>query len=176
MEGGNATKALAALLTTNAPVPVQLALIQCLAQRDDPAAMPEVVSAVNSPDADVRAAALAALGKLGDESVIKLLLEKAIVGVGKERAIARESLLELHRGPVAQTLFSAATPANDSIAFQALGARRDVSAVPALLDLAKKEDTIPEKFRIPDPASLRYAGGWRANPRDGAIGPECAHR
>lgn len=140
LPGIEATKALAAL-AADAKLPVQLALIDCLAQRGDPAALPVVVALAKSPDATVRMAAIAALGKTGDESAVQLLAEKAASSDGAERNTARQSLLDLNHGAVTErivALLESASPQMKSELIRALGGRGDQSATPKLLELARQ--------------------------------------
>ena len=142
LKGAEATKALADFVIS-AKVPIQLALIECLVQRNDPAAMPSVVRLADSTDASVRLAAITALGSLGDDSVVRLLGEKA-AGVGAERDAARQSLLEVNRGQVTSRMLAllsdpSATETQSEL-IRALGARADQSAIPDLLALARRKN------------------------------------
>jgi HEAT repeat protein len=127
LPGVEATKALAAL-AADAKLPVQLALIDCLVQRGDPAASPTVVALANSPDAIVRLAAIAALGKTGDEPAVRLLAEKAASSNSSERNAARQSLLDINHGAVTErmvALLQSASPQMKSELIRALGGRGD---------------------------------------------------
>ncbi len=139
LPGVEATRALAAL-AVGAKVPLQLALIECLVQRDDPAASPTIAALAGGADASVRVAAISALGSLGDDSAVRLLVEKAVSAVGAERTAARQSLLELNRGPVTAgmiELLKPASPELESELIRALGGRGDQSATPKLVELAR---------------------------------------
>ena len=139
LKGPEATMAFADL-AVGAKAPVQLALIACLVQRNDPAAMPAMKILANDGDDSVRLAAITALGGLGDDSCVKLLAEKAAAATGAERDAARQSLVDLHRGPVTSRLIELAGPAAprmESEMILALGARGDQSAVATLLKLAQ---------------------------------------
>ena len=142
LKGDNVTKTLADLLAQTQP-PVQIALLQCLAQRGDPGAMPAVASQADSPDSDVRLAAISALGDLGDGSVALLLAQKAAEAAGPERNAARQSLLDLRRGAVTAFLVEAVAGAEPKVRLEllrALGSRGDKSAMPKLAELARSED------------------------------------
>ncbi len=139
LKGAETTKVLAELLgRTN--LPVQLALVECLAQRGDPAALPAVVKQTSSDDPNLRLAAIKALSRLGDDSVAQLLAEKAATGVDAERKVARQALVDLNRGPVTSRmvgLLKTVSPEIGSELILALGGRGDQAAVPGLLDLAQ---------------------------------------
>ncbi|HWY78161.1 MAG TPA: HEAT repeat domain-containing protein, partial [Verrucomicrobiae bacterium] len=127
-------------LTPKVGIPIQMALIECFVRRIDPAAQAAVAGLANSPDAGVRVAAISALGSLGDASVVHLLADKAVTTTGAERSAARQSLLELNRGPVTQQIIrelESSWPEAESELIKALGGRGDQAACPELLKLAR---------------------------------------
>jgi HEAT repeat protein len=135
----NTTRTLADL-TPKMGIPIQLALIECFVRRNDPAAQAAVAGLANSPDADVRVAAISVLGSVGDASVVHLLADKTITTTGAERSAARQSLLELNRGPVTQQIvreLESSWPEAESELIKALGGRGDQAACPELLKLAR---------------------------------------
>ena len=128
-------------LTPKVGIPIQTALIECFVRRNDPAAQAAVAGLANSPDAGVRVAAISALGSLGDASVVHLLADKAITTTGAERSAARQSLLELNRGPVTQQIIrelESSWPEAESELIKALGGRGDQAVCPELLKLARE--------------------------------------
>lgn len=136
------TAMLAGLLAKVSPT-MQISLVGLLARRGDPVAMPAVAALARSADADVRAAALRALGPLGDASVVRLLAEAAVNG---EKA-ARQSLLELHRGDVAGAMLSELSSAKlQAEVARALAQRAEPTAVAAMvkLYLDTKSDVLRE--------------------------------
>lgn len=140
LPGTEATRDLADL-AIGAKVPVQLALIECLVARNDPAASPVITRLADSGDLSVRLAATAALGSLGDDSSVELLAGKAATSRGAERNAARQSLLELNRGPVTKRMLALVNPASPKVETEliiALGGRGDQTATPALLNLASQ--------------------------------------
>ncbi len=144
LKGAEATKSLADL-AVGSKQPIQLALIDCLVQRNDPAAMPAMVHLADSQVEPVRLAAIAALGSLGDDSVAELLAKKAATTSGAERNVARQALLDLNRGPVTARMLAMLNtdlPKLQAELLRAIGGRGDSSATPTLLDLAQhgKED------------------------------------
>lgn len=73
----------------------QVQLLTALAHRGDPARLEAVVAATGSVDAEVRLAAIKALGPLGDRSTLDLLTRVAADDRGAESDAARESLYRL---------------------------------------------------------------------------------
>jgi HEAT repeat protein len=142
LQGATVTKTLADLLAQTQPR-VQIALLQCLAQRGDTGAMPAVARLADSPDVEVRLAAIAALGDLGGGSVALSLAQKAAATTGAERNAARQSLLDLRRGAVTGALMEGIGGAEPKVRqelLRALGSRGDKSALPKLTELARSED------------------------------------
>lgn len=140
--GQKMTRALAAMLG-NSSMPVQLALLQCLAQRADPIATPSIAALITSGDPNARVAAIQALGQCGDESVALDLAKAAASSKGAERTEARQALVDLRRGPVAQTIVAALPAAPDNVRLElirALGDRADSSAAPEVLKWAETGD------------------------------------
>jgi HEAT repeat protein len=138
------TKALADVLHKSS-VPVQLAIVQCFVQRGDFNAMDAVARMADSPESGVSVAAISALGTLGDDSVVALLAEQAASGNGAKRNAARESLLLLNRGAVAEQMMASlktASPSAKAELMRALAGREDKTAVPAVLDVAKNGNDI----------------------------------
>jgi HEAT repeat protein len=139
LKGTEATRAFADL-AVGAKAPIQLALIECLVLRGDPAAQPAVAELAGNADASVRLAAISALGSLGNDSNVRLLAEKAAGPAGEERNAARQALLELNHGPVTRRMLELLDPASPKLEaelIRALGGRGDQSATPGLLNLAR---------------------------------------
>lgn len=136
------TKALVELLPKVGST-AQVALIEALAQRGDASAAPAIARlAGNASTAHaVRLAAIQALGLIGEASVAPVLVQAAASGAEDERGAARQSLVELRRGPVTDALLgqlASAEPAVQAAAARALGERGDMSAWPGLLELARR--------------------------------------
>ena len=103
--GGSAATAQFAECLGNASPPIQTLLIGALALRRDAGACGAVETAASSPDAAVRLAALTALGSLGNESTVKLLVERTLADAGTpEGDAARGSLLRLRAPRVNEAL------------------------------------------------------------------------
>ena len=87
----------------NLPPAGQVQLITALGNRGNPAARSAVIAAVQSPNPDVRIAALKALASLGDSGTVSLLAKTAGTTSGSERQAARESLYSM-RNPKADQI------------------------------------------------------------------------
>ena len=122
------------------PVDVQTTILDLV---DDKSALPGVLAAINSDEEAVRAAALEALGRLGDETVVPQLLSIAATS-GLEQAKARNSLARLRGKEVDRMLVATAEEgeaAQRMEAIKALVARTAKMAMPALLKLAEDTDS-----------------------------------
>ena len=93
MPAREVTVALAAELGKSPPA-VQVLLIKVLVKRGDPAALKAIATLAAGRTAEVRAESLKALGRIGDASVVGVLLKAAAAG-GSEAAIARTALRTL---------------------------------------------------------------------------------
>ncbi|MGD8237462.1 MAG: HEAT repeat domain-containing protein [Armatimonadota bacterium] len=108
------TRVLADLVPT-LPPRAQVAVLDALAVRGDRAAAPRVAEAAASEDADVRAAALRALGVLGGAQHIALLL-RASVTEDAAGAAARDSLSQLATADVCAALIDALATEEHTVA------------------------------------------------------------
>jgi HEAT repeat protein len=138
------SRALAAALPDLSPR-AQRMLIYALATRSDPISRDAVTKAYGSKDAEVRIAALEALGLglLGDATSIPTLLSAATEGTGPEQAVARASLAGLRAPNINRTLFARLNDATDKEKVEiivALSSRNAVEAVPTLLKTAGSEN------------------------------------
>ncbi len=141
--GAAATEQFAECLGKTAP-PLQALLVGALAVRGDMAARRAVEAAAASEDAAVRLAALAALGAVGDESTVKLLVERTLAGAGTpEGEAARGSLLQLRAARVDQTLaglLAQRTAGDKAELVRILAARQAGTAVGELAQAAEDAD------------------------------------
>jgi len=139
-EAPHATEILAGLLPrlqTN----VQTALIEGLSQRGDPSANPALLALAGTAGPEVRIPIIDALANLGDASAVSLLAQLAAIGPGDQQKAARQALVDLHRGPITETLIAqlqSSNPAVQSELARALGSRGDRAAVPKLLEAAQR--------------------------------------
>lgn len=136
------TKAVAKLLPNVDPLE-QVALIDALSQRDDPAAVPEIVELAKQSKPETRVAAVSALGTLGSDKDIPLLIHVAAAAGDPAQAAARQALGLVHRGnpnKALQNLLSVSESATQVEVIRALSSRSAVEAIPQLLQLARQAD------------------------------------
>ena len=143
LPGVGATAAFAACLG-KAPLPVQALLLEALATRGDPSARESVAALAASADPAVRLAALRALGALGDETTVSLLLSRLLAGAAAaEEAAARDSLVRL-RAAAANQVLADLLARGDTRAkvevIRILAARRATAAMPSLQSVAADPD------------------------------------
>jgi HEAT repeat protein len=140
VDGPRATLAFSVLLNRVKP-PVQVALLEGLAQRGDVSAASTIVAMDRSTSLDVRVAAIEALGILGDDTMVPLLGVAANSTNAVEQKTARQALLQLHRGDPTETLLRLLPNAKPEVQAEfalALGGRGDKSAIPRLVVLARE--------------------------------------
>ena len=89
------------------PVAGQVRLLAALADRGDVMAEPLFVTTAKNSTGDLRVAALAGLGKLGNSSSVPVLAEAAATGQGAEQAAAREALYSLRGRGIDAAIVSA---------------------------------------------------------------------
>ncbi|MEX2380836.1 MAG: HEAT repeat domain-containing protein, partial [Opitutales bacterium] len=139
--GEEGTRAIALQLSTAAD-DVRQQLLLVLGDREDSAALPEVVEAIRSETESVRIAALQTLGAIGDGSSVAVLARIATSDEGAERAAARDALARLRSAEVDEALvriLGIAQPPFKAEVIRALGSRQVSGAVPALLQVATEE-------------------------------------
>src|SRR5947209_635336 len=93
-----------------------------------------------STRAEVRIAALNALGVLGNASAVTILAEAAASGEKEEQSVAHLALVELRHGDVRKELLAklpSTKPAIQAELARVLGDRGEVTAIPDLLQLAE---------------------------------------
>jgi HEAT repeat protein len=139
------------------PTTSQVLVLSALANRRDKTALPTVLSLVQSRDESVTAAALEALGPLGDGANVPLLVE--YVGHVKPslRTVARSSLVQL-RGPTVEArILECLKTAPSGLRAEligCLGARANPTVLPDLLRWAGETD--PEV----QSAAIRALAHW----------------
>ncbi len=141
MPGANSTKMLGELLP-KLPAPAQVLLLDALADRGDNSVKNAVIALQNSSSAEVKVAAANALGALGNSADVDRLLAVAAVE-GDAQAAARSALSVLGatgtEGAAVNTKLMAVLKGTDSArqteALRALTARREISALPAMITL-----------------------------------------
>jgi HEAT repeat protein len=122
---------------------VQVLLVNALAARKDSAGVNTIKDACQSDNVTVRCAALGALGKVGDESSVPLLVKRASEGDDVEKAAALESLASLRGENVNAALSRLLLENADAwkvVICQTLLERNAVEAAGALLKAARTGD------------------------------------
>jgi len=161
--GTEVTKAVTAELP-DLSVAGQIQLLSALAGRGDRSALPAVIDAAKSPEADVRIAAFTALGVLGDASAVDLLAKTAATATDPERKAARDSLYRLC-DPKADEKILAGIPQADSKVkvelIRSIGERNVVTGVETLLTTAKDSEA---KVRLESFKVLRVVAGQKDLP------------
>jgi HEAT repeat protein len=134
LPGKPATQAIAQLLAKEPSPDRQVLLILALKDRGDRQALDAVLEKLNSDSPAVKLAAIDAIGTLGDDSSVPILL--SVANAADEDAVLG-SLVALKGTRVNAALMEAAEAPNPSTAsIKALGRRRASEAVPLLLRLS----------------------------------------
>lgn len=158
LKGQAATTAIAALVAKAAP-PRQIELVRALADRGDTAAVPAVLALLlASPDAEVRSAAILALGQLGSGTEVAVL-KKWLGGQEPERSAARRSLERLRGAEVGKQIVEAARhgePALRPTVIEILATRRERAAAGDLAALTADAD---EAVRLAALKAVAKLGG-----------------
>ena len=145
---GKATTLALAGRLPSLPASAQELLLAALGVRGDPAAVPAIVSTLQTENAAVRAAACRALGQLGDSSVVELLARTAATSSAPVQPAARTGLLELNRGDINAGLVRSLGSGEPKVQVELMRALAGRRAAAAFNDL--------RKFAVdPDPA-LRH--------------------
>jgi hypothetical protein len=133
---------LVADLLPSLPPPRQATLLLALADRGDAAALPAAKVAAAASNADVRAAAVQLIGRLGGPAEVAVLVN-SLSAKGNERDAARRGLVEI-AGPEAAAAIRAAaatgSAATRADVIDALAERRDRTALPVLVQAAVDDD------------------------------------
>ncbi len=155
-KGPAATKQFVALLP-KLPPESQAGLLDALGGRGDRAARPAVLPMLKSEDAAVQAAAIRALGPLGEAADVPLLTPWLTVGSAK--AAARESLARLS-GPDVNTVIvtelKRAKPEARAELLGVLAARKARETLPVVLQSAGDDDA---GVRLAALTALRWLAG-----------------
>ncbi len=124
----------------------RLALIQVMAQRRGEQALPMVLELADSDQPELQAAAVRALGQIGDATVIPRLIELLGAGEGVGPA-AREALPLLPRDEVGRALLQALEdrPEDRGAVIAVLDDLTYYPAIDPLIELARQDD--PEVYR-----------------------------
>jgi HEAT repeat protein len=143
MQGQGVTELFAAELPRR-PSDEQVLLIGALADRGDPIALRTITAVAGSPNADVRKAALEAVGKLGDASSAGFLVDAATKSTASNEKNAALNSLKLLRGSAVDDAIvkgmQISKPDIRSALIEVLFDRNAATAVPALLKEAANQD------------------------------------
>ncbi len=137
------------------PAARQMLVIRVLGDRADPAARDALVQFAGSRDVAMRAAALLALGRIGDESTISLLLAAAVDSDAAIVAAARQAMVTLQGNSIDAAVRAAFADAEGPLRgflIDVIGQRRITSAAAELAPMANDPD---EPTRL---AALRALG------------------
>ena len=171
MPGAEATKTFAAALG-KLPEAGQVALLDALADRKDPAARPAVLKATESKTAAVAAAGIRALGAVGGASDVALLAKTA-VGTDETAKAATTSLARLRGEDVNKTIVEALGSADAKtkvVLVKALASRAAAECAPAVTKCAGDADAdvsragiealgaLGDQKQIPDLIAMLKAG------------------
>jgi HEAT repeat protein len=151
-------KAATAQLPNLAPAQ-QVQLLAALADCNNPAALPEVMTAANSTDEAVRVAALSAIGTLGNASTVDILVQAAATTKGGEQKAARESLYRLRGADIDGVILSKVADSEPKAKIELIRAcdqRNMTSSVPALTKAVKDSDA---QVRMEAIKALRAVAG-----------------
>ena len=119
--------------------PLQVALIEALRQRDDTAAAGALAEIAQKGKLTVRVASIAALGDLGDSTVVPLLAKGLASDDDAEQKAVRQALLDLRRGAVAEALvdcMAGSDPKVQKVLGRIIADRGEREAVAGLMKLA----------------------------------------
>ena len=145
------------------PVDCQTLLINALADRGDKAATPALIKASSSESADVRLAAIKALGKVGDVACVGMLASAVADGQQAQQQAAADSLRLLGGDGVDAAIVKAMAAASAqprAVLIEVLADRKATAATPELLSLARDKEpgvqvaAIKALGRLATPADL----------------------
>ena len=154
--GAEATALLSALLP-ELPREAQADLLAALATRGDRAARPAVLEITKNKEEPVRAAALRALGSLGEAEDIPLLVKSLASPSAAEKAAARDSLVYLVYKGVSEAIAaeSAKSKGNQRVELiDILAERRAFEALPVMFSAAEDADAAVRKAAVAALAQL----------------------
>ncbi|NQT16365.1 MAG: HEAT repeat domain-containing protein [Planctomycetes bacterium] len=151
--GEGATKRFAALLT-DLPADGQAELLEALGDRQDATARPAVLEMLESKEEAVRAAAIRALGGLGDEADVALLAKNTTAVA--ERAAARESLVRLRGKGVDAAIVAAMGDGEPGVRAELLGVLARRNARGSLPTVLKSAEDPESSVRMAALGALRF--------------------
>ncbi len=159
--GEAATRAFAAMLPKLA-AEEQEALVRELADRGDPAAKPAVLRAVGSETEAVRAAAIAAMGKLGGADDVVRLAQMAAKAEGNVKKAALQSLVRLRGQGVDEAMIEALDDVEADARAELIAALADRQAEGVAGRLAQYLDAADGGVRVAAAEALGRIGTCQA--------------
>jgi HEAT repeat protein len=141
LPGAEVTAALASEVGKSSPESAAL-LLTALGDRNDPAALPAVITAANTGTIPVRIAAVAVIGRLGDASSIATLLEMAGDANAELSGAAKEALAGLTGEKVNAEIVARLDKAQGKTLSALIGliGQRRIEATPALVKALNSKD------------------------------------
>ena len=155
LPGEDVTKKFAELLP-DLPTAAQAGLLEALGDRGDAAARPAVLEMLGSEKEPVRAAALRAMGFLGELSDVALLAEKASAGSKLESLAARQSLVKLRGDQINAAIVATMAESKPDVRAELLGvlaARNAKETLPTVIEGAKDSESV---VRLAALGALRF--------------------
>lgn len=154
--GEAATKKFAEILPTLS-TDAQTGLLEALGERQDPTARPAIMDRLdNSEEESVRAAAIRAIGALGNETDVPMLAEKIGTDATIEKTAARISLVRLRGKPINGAVLRELEKGKPAVRVELLGvlaARNAKDTVLTVLESAADSDA---SVRLAALEALRY--------------------
>jgi HEAT repeat protein len=142
VKGQTATDAFVGIMPSISPEAQEL-MVRSLGTRGDKTAARAIAAAVKSPHANVRIAALDALGTVGDSSSVISLIQAAAGADGTEKQVARASLVRLQGNDIDMMLMRQVDSGDAGVRVEmirTLAGRGVTQAVNPLLIAAKDND------------------------------------
>ncbi|MGD0078461.1 MAG: HEAT repeat domain-containing protein [Sedimentisphaerales bacterium] len=126
----------------------QIQLLAALAECNNHAALPAILSAAKSSDDNVRVAALNAIGILGDTSTIDTLAQTASTASGPEQKAAQDALYRLRGADVDQAILKKMPGAEPKAKVELIRScdQRNITAAAPLLIKAAKDANEPVRI------------------------------
>ncbi|MCW3098825.1 MAG: repeat protein [Chthonomonadaceae bacterium] len=137
------TRTVLGLYSSLPPAP-QAVLLTAWGERKETAAASVIESSLQSPDPQVRGAAILALSRIGGGKAVPALVKIARSGEGEDRRIARESLQTMPGADAEQAILQTAlkgAPADRALMMGLLSERPSPAVTAALLDAANGSDS-----------------------------------
>lgn len=158
--------------------PTQAAVVAALGRRGDTAALPAIVTAANHRDAEVRRAALEAIGNFpGTRETTGLLANRAADAESDDAKLARQTLARLNGPDVNATILKGAEQEDvklRAVYLEQIGLRNMTEGTPLLLkcrgdsDLAIRMAAVGALGEIAQPAEQRTLIEWASGATDDA--------